>query len=415
MNEELKFIHASDFHLDEPMSELSHVPAHLKDALVNAPYLAATRVFDLAIAERVDFVLLSGDLFDLDQAGCRPASFLLSQFERLAEKKISVYWCGGAVDHPERWPSTVELPGNVRVFSSNLVEEVFHQRGGQPIATILGSGYDPQRQNSADFSVETAEIFPIGLSYGEFDTNSITARNVCYWALGGRHQYQALERGTSHVVFSGSPQSRRPSEVGSHGCVFVRVDKSGHARPQFIETDVFRWLPQTIEIAENATAEEFENLLSERALRLVSENPDRMLLVPWHVLTAGTFNPKLRIEKQLEDRLQWLRREFGTAQTGLWSVALTIDPPAALPTGWYEEDTILGDYLRALRRYREDPSIQISLHHYLPEMIEDDVQHAVARLQGADREQILAAASLVGIDYLAAHRDWDDAVASSNQ
>ncbi|MBX3418086.1 MAG: metallophosphoesterase [Pirellulaceae bacterium] len=415
MNEELKFIHASDFHLDQPMSGLAQIPPHLKESLVNAPYLAATRVFDLAIAERVDFVLLSGDLFDLETAGCRPASFLLSQFERLAEKKIAVYWCGGAVDHPDRWPSVVELPKNVRTFSANIVEEVYHHRSGHPVATILGSGHDPQRQTGSDFSVDSVEIFPIGLAYGEFDTNAITARNIRYWALGGRHQHQVQERGNSLVAFSGSPQSRHPTEVGTHGCCLVRVDKTGQIRTQFVETDAFRWLPQEIEIAENATSEEIENVFSDRALRLINEHPDRQLLVSWRISTTGTFNPKLRNEKICEDRLQWLRKEFGISPTGLWSVSLDIDAPSSLPSGWFQEDTILGDYLRAISRYREDPSIQISLHGYLPAIVEQDATHAIGRLNGEDRDKVLSAATLVGVDYLAAHRDWNDAVASSEQ
>ena len=96
----LKFLHASDLHLDRPVTGLAEIPGHLKETLANAPYAAAERLFDRAINERVDFVLLAGDVVDLDQGGPRCAAFLLGQFERLADKNIHVYWCGGGVDHP---------------------------------------------------------------------------------------------------------------------------------------------------------------------------------------------------------------------------------------------------------------------------------------------------------------------------
>jgi DNA repair protein SbcD/Mre11 len=413
MNDEFKFIHAADFHLDEPMSGLPELPTHLKGALVEAPYVAAKRIFDLAVTEKVDFVLLAGDVFDMDGGGCRPAAFLLSQFERLADKNIVVYWCGGKIDHPDRWPANIELPKNVRTFSTSIVEEVYHSRREHPIATIVGSGYDSQRRTSADFAVDSTEVFPIGLGYGEFETNSVTSKNIRYWALGGNHQHQQIERGNGLVVSAGTPQSREPSENGTHGCVLVRVDAAGAIRSHFVETDTFRWLPQTIAIAENSSLDEIKNVIGERALKLVSDHPDRMLLVNWQIETHGSFNPQLRTEANRDEIMKWLRREFGTGQTGLWSVALGIDPPSNLPEGWYEEDTILGDFLRAIGRFQSDPSINLALHDYLPKNIDTDIASPVVRLSGEQRDQILAEVALTGVEYLAAQRDWNDAAASS--
>ena len=43
----LKFIHASDLHLDRPMAGLTEIPTHLYEVLANAPYEAAKKVFRL--------------------------------------------------------------------------------------------------------------------------------------------------------------------------------------------------------------------------------------------------------------------------------------------------------------------------------------------------------------------------------
>ena len=161
----LKFIHASDLHLDQPMSGLTEIPTHLYQVLANAPYEAAAKIFDLAISERVDFVLLAGDLYDSESGNARAAAFLLSQFERLANKGIAIYWCGGESDHPDRWPAAIELPDNVITFSSRVVEEVNHERDGVTVARIMGCGYDStHRRTAGDFSTPKSELYTIALA-----------------------------------------------------------------------------------------------------------------------------------------------------------------------------------------------------------------------------------------------------------
>ena len=92
MNDILKFIHAADLHLDQPFAGVSNPPNHIRSALVNAAYDAAEKIFDRAISERVDFVILSGDVADIDRCGPRGISFLSDQFQRLNESNIHVYW-----------------------------------------------------------------------------------------------------------------------------------------------------------------------------------------------------------------------------------------------------------------------------------------------------------------------------------
>ncbi|MEZ6094697.1 MAG: DNA repair exonuclease [Pirellulaceae bacterium] len=414
MAEEFKFIHASDFHLDQPISGLVELPNHIKSTIANAPYQAAERVFDLAITEKVDFVLLSGDLFDLDQGGCRPSAFLLSQFERLNEKGIEIYWCGGETDHPDRWPTAVDLPENVTTFTTPVVEEAFHQRRGTTLATIVASGVDIQRRNNADFLVESSATFPIGLSYGRFEINAMSAKPIRYWALGGQHRHQILDNTTHLIVSAGSPQGRSPAESGPHGCYLIRVDNKGAMHPHFVETDRVRWLPQKIAIAESTDLEQLKNIVGERALKLANDHSEMMLLVDWQFIASGVFNPQLRRPEQTENLREWIRKEFGMGQTGIWTNTVSFDSPANLPDGWYEEDTILGDYLRAVGRYEGDESMNLALHEYLPKHVDADEAGTFVRVSEQHRKMILEAAKLCGINYLAANRDWEDAEASSS-
>lgn len=405
MADSIKFIHASDFHLDEPMKGLGFLPPHLKSVIANAPYLAAERVFDLAIAEKVDFVLLAGDLFDLVSGGPRAAAFILSQFERLAESEIGVYWCAGEVDHPERWPNSIELPENVVTFSSSVVEEVVHRRGGRIVATILGAGHDPRRRSTSDFIIEPGSPFPIALTHGDLDSTTLTAPNVRYWAMGGRHKGSTLDKDLGLIVYPGTHQGRKPSESGSHGARLVRVDGNGKIRVQSCEIDSIRWSPQKVAISEDVKLDELKNVLGERAIKVVSDASEQTVLVNWHLATSGPFNQEIRTPQWKDELLTWLRNEFGQGEQCLWSVRITIETPDSLPAGCYEEDTILGDFLRAVGRYQSDDSLNLALHEYLPSTVEDEFSNSMSRVDAKARKRILDEVSLLGIEYLAGGRD----------
>ena len=117
-----RFLQASDFHLDQPLHGLAEVPDHLAELLADAPYQAATRIFDLALAENVDFVLLLGGLVDPHRAGPRGLKFLSEQFARLSEREIAVYWATSLSDGSGRWPANLHWPANVHVLATDRIE-----------------------------------------------------------------------------------------------------------------------------------------------------------------------------------------------------------------------------------------------------------------------------------------------------
>src|SRR5688500_16143497 len=99
-----RFLHAAGFHLEQPLYGVGELPDHLRELFLEAPYLAAERVFESAVAQAVDFVVLVGDLLDPDLTGPRGPIFLLEQFARLHERGIAVYWAGRLADEADVWP-----------------------------------------------------------------------------------------------------------------------------------------------------------------------------------------------------------------------------------------------------------------------------------------------------------------------
>ena len=108
--EPIRFIHAADLHLEQPMTGIGRVPDALRASLIEAPFLAAQRVFETARLERVDFVVLSGDIAHPLSAGPAGLCFLTEQLQELAAAQIPVYWAGGRIDRFHQWPKAAVLP-----------------------------------------------------------------------------------------------------------------------------------------------------------------------------------------------------------------------------------------------------------------------------------------------------------------
>ena len=407
MAQAIKFLHASDLHLDRAISGLAEVPPHLKSTMVNAPYLAAENIFQLAVSEKVDFVLLAGDVVDLDAGGPRAAAFLLHHFERLAEREIRVYWCNGNVDQPDRWPAAASLPDNIVTFTSTGFEESIFRKNGQPIASIYGAGFYSSRHGLPDLRADSNAVFPIALAYQPFETPVFDGGGVRYWAIGGNHARSLVERTTSVVVAAGTPQARCIDEAGPHSCALVKVDVTGKTRVEHMAVDVVRWLPQTLSFAESASDEDIKNLLADRGLTVASETPDQIALVDWQVTTTGEFNPRLRDSEWRQKIIAWLRTEFGSSTKGLWTTDFEIDPTRTLPQHWHDEDTMLGDFLQTIGRFQADAQLTFPLQAFAPGSGYDEWLGDIARIDEQSRGGVLRDATLFAIERLGAFADND--------
>ena len=169
-----------------------------------------------------------------------------------------------------------------------------------------------------------------------------------------------------------------------------------------------RWLTQRFAINENIKLDALKEQLAERALKLSADHVERTLLVTWQISTTGDFNPALRKDDVVEALTEWLRDEFGRGSKHcLWTTGVSIEPPARLPSHWYEEDTMLGEYLRTIGRYQGDESINLSLNEYLSPDYANEEWSAIARVIPARRDHVLQHAAIMGIEMLGGERIFE--------
>ena len=402
MTQPLRLVHASDFHLEMPLYGLAEVPEHLRELFIEAPYHAAEQVFETALAEVVDAVLLAGDVLNVDRAGPRGIVLLLDQFVRLHDRGIQVYWAGGAVDVPDLWPRSVPLPDNVHVFPIGRVETLDLARAGDTIARVQGTSCREGGEVEArGFHRDAHGLFTIGVAYGTNDSAGHEGDRVHYMALGGRHLQQTVDEQPGIAHYCGTPQGRGPTETGPHGCTVVTVDESNRAKTRFVPTDTVRWIEQSLEVTASTRSEQLHDRMVERLEKLQAQHPGIDLLVRWTVQGAGPLVNRLRPGSLADELLVDLRRKFGERSPVAWSASLTCDSPLSVPAEWYDQETCLGDFLRETREFELHDERPFNLRPFLPEDLRDEFLESIAQIDSADeRGALLCRAAKLGVDLL---------------
>lgn len=402
MTQPLRLVHASDLHLERPLYGLADVPDHLRDLLIEAPYQAAEQVFETALAEDADAVLLAGDVLDVDRAGPPGIVLLLDQFSRLADRGIPVYWAGGTVDVPDNWPRSVSLPPNVHVFPIGRVESLDLVRSGETIARVQGTSCREDGEvETRGFHRDAHGLFTIGVAHGTSDSAGHEGDRVHYMALGGRHLQQTVDHEPGLAHYCGTPQGRCPTETGPHGCTVVTVDDTGRPKTKFVATDAVRWLEQSVEITATTRQEQLHDRMVERLEKLIAQHPGIDLFVRWNIRGTGPLVNRLRPGGLADELLDDLRRQFGERSPTAWSVSIHCDSPLSVPAEWYDQETCLGDFLREVREFELHEHLPLDLRQFLPEDVRDDELAAIAQIESdEDRGALLCRTAKLGVDLL---------------
>ena len=401
----LRFVQASDLHLECPLGGVAEVPDNLRELFLEAPFLAAEQVFETALAEGVDALLLAGDVVDFEQVGPRAVVFLNQQFQRLAQHGVAVYWACGESDPSDAWPASVELPENVHIFPVGQVENVVHHRDGQPVALIQGISRHPEMEiNDDGFHRDVNGLYTVGVSYGTVASSGAEGDRVHFMALGGEHQRETVDQSPGIAHYCGTPQGRHPDEAGPKGCSLITVDEAGNTKTRFVATDQIRWITETVEVTAGTDHDALTQQLLDRISKLREKHSSRNLLVTWQITGHGTLLYHLRPGGISDEITQQLRERHGKSTPAVWSVEIQCDETLQVPAEWYDQETIRGDLLRQFQQLEAEEDIPLGLSDFLPADALDSPLAELAEVSSEDRPELLLAASKLGID----HMDGDD-------
>ncbi len=267
-----KFIHAADVHLDSPLRGLSKYESAPAESLRNACRKAFEDLVDLAIEEKVSFVLLAGDLYDGDWKDYSTGIFLSRQMGKLGKNEISVFGVAGNHDAANRMTKALDNPANMKMLSSRKVETIRLENCG---VAIHGRSFGTQHVDknlAAEFGPAEKGMFNIGLLHTSLDgreghalyapctMDDLHSKGYQYWALGHVHKQEFVSE-EPHIVFPGCIQGRHIRETGAKGCVLVTVEDGSVSEIEKCSLDVLRWVNCLVDITDMSEIREvFERI-----------------------------------------------------------------------------------------------------------------------------------------------------------
>lgn len=277
----IRFLHVADLHLGSHLNARHHDSTEANEILGNAVYTAAERLFDVALAEDVDFLVVAGDLYDEDSRSVRANTFLREQFERLEGEDIPAYVIYGNHDPVGTATTYVDLPDNVHEFGHEEPEEVLFPDADAPEARIWGQSYRDRHESRsmyrgftpADDRIPNIGVLHTGLDpdggrYVPVSRSKLEGKEeIHYWALGHIHDARIFTN-AQPIAYPGVPQGRQITEPGLGGGLLVELDEGGDADIEFVPTSPVVW--QTVDV--DVGGDDHKSLPDlERAVRRASD------------------------------------------------------------------------------------------------------------------------------------------------
>jgi DNA repair protein SbcD/Mre11 len=263
----LKFIHTADLHLGSTFQ--AKYDENTAKKLSGATYQAFKKIIDLCIEENVEFLLVSGDIYDSQDKNIKAQLAFIQGLKRLGEYGIKSYVVHGNHDPMSFWSKKIQLPEQTIRFSCKVPEEYIHYSSeGEPLAKIVGMSFEndhileniatdfPEREKDWPFTIGLLHC-TIGSAIGHdpFAPCNLDDLKKCgydYWALGHIHKPGVINESQPVIVYSGNPQGRDMGETGPRGCYLVTIDQSGSISKKFLDTSTIRW--ENVQIATDGIA-----------------------------------------------------------------------------------------------------------------------------------------------------------------
>lgn len=324
----IKFVHTADLHLGSPLASISGREDQVASQLARATFQGFENIVDLCIQEKVDFLLISGDIYDSADRGVYEQLTFRKYLQRLSESGIPVYLAFGNHDPLEGWAAHIDWPKNVHVMRGDGPERVlFTGSNGREVA-IVGMSYQkgetyenlavqfPNKEGDWPFTIGMLHC-TLGAGaghepYSPCSLKDLIQRGYDYWALGHIHKPTVVQRNRPTVVYSGNPQGRDIGERGARGCYLVSVDDKHNVNAQFIETASIRWEDVEISIDEAETENDLYERIGDTLSSLRESSGGQGVLCRLKLTGRGGVHAWLIREDTIPQILQW----FGDNEKG---------------------------------------------------------------------------------------------------
>lgn len=336
----VRFVHCADLHLDTPFRGLSDVAPDVGKALNEATFGSWTNIVDLAIRERVDFVVIAGDVYDSSDRSLRAQFRFRDGLKRLAEHGIRSFVAFGNHDPLSGWSSTLDWPELAHTFGSAVVDNCPVTRNGTTVATVHGISYPKEavtenlsrRFETPDPSLPSIAVLHANvggdtthLPYAPATVEELSSRGFTYWALGHVHAHRILRAGGPAIVYPGCSQSRQPNETGPKGCCLVTITDSSAPDIRFVATDAVRYHSGTVDVSGCASIDAVRQAVIDECRAAAGQSERRPLIVRLSLSGRTPLHRQLAHAGDFPQLAEDLREELLALDQWAWLERLSLD------------------------------------------------------------------------------------------
>ncbi len=304
----LKFLHCSDIHLDSPYSGLVPEKSDERRQGLRTTFM---RMMEYVRGGGINYVLISGDLFDIEYATNSTAELLIREFRGCPETKFII--APGKYDFYENNPiyTSERLPSNCYIFSSDKLSRFDFE---EDKLTVYGWAFMNDRHIENPLYDKTADdISKINIVCGYADLDADITSEDCpvattdlvsfgadYYALGSRHEGgDTVNLKGSMYGYAGALEASGFDDPGIGGAKLITVkydsgEISIDAKNMTFGRISFK--EETIDI----TAVDSGNEIINRISKIVSEKK-YSAETALKVYLTGSVNPRFIVPKNLDN------------------------------------------------------------------------------------------------------------------
>ncbi len=382
----LRFVHAADLHLDSPFKGLRDAaPEGIAGEIANATFGAYENIIDLCIRERVDALLVAGDVYDGADRSLRAQRKFIEGLEQLAAQGIRSFVCHGNHDPLDGWEARLDYPALCHRFGGEWERvPVFADEPDR--AVVYGISYPTRevRHNLADRLGGIDDgAFSIGLlhanvgsdtghePYAPCTVDDLRQSGVHYWALGHVHTRSLLSQRDPVAAYPGNPQGRHANETGPRGVYLVEVDDRGNSRVEFRPVDLIRWERISIDIGALESEQDLLDALHAKVEEVLESADGRSMVVRVMLTGRGELSRSLRRTDTLRDLQDEINGSWVQRSPFAWCERIENETSAPFDRAARAGGSdFLAEVLQTVDRARSDAELRARLLASLPELFE---------------------------------------------
>jgi len=331
MTRAIRFVHASDIHLDATFGGVDASEDRIAAALARSTFEALDRVVDLCIEREVDFLVIAGDLYNSADRSLRAELDFQKAMRRLEEADVEVFVVHGNHDPADGWSAGLEMPDSVVVFAAESVERREIWRDGELQCAVYGQSF-PTRQVTENlargFSRRPEDPLAVAIlhanvgkregrdDYAPCTVEDLRAAGMDYWALGHIHIPEQVSD-EPRVVYSGCTQGLDPSEEGPRGCFVVELGPLG-AQQEFVETAAVRWRSIEVDVTPLTGLEEVRDAVAAVCAEARADSGGRPIVARFDLIGRSAAHADLTRSAVLRDFLEAIRGEQMEMTPWIW-------------------------------------------------------------------------------------------------